>query len=348
MRYLKVLFSALIVVFATASGVGFISAPRVLAAGDLARVAGSNRTATAISICQRLHPNADSAGAVLLTRADQFPDALASASLAGLLNACVLLVPVGTTLDASVHAEVDRALPGGAPVLIIGGTAAVPASIDSALQGGYKVERIAGADRYSTAKLLKERGDSVRGTAATAVILASGQTFPDALSVSSYAAFAGVPILLTKTTTLPVYTANALSSVIRSIFVIGGIAAISDAVVTQVEGATGNIAQRIAGSDRYATSTAAANFFFATPFAVTIATGSNFPDALAGGVLAGKTPLSPAGTPLVLTKSSSVPGSVATYLVQHAGTIDDTTSGYVLGGTSAVSNATVDALNKLL
>jgi len=219
--------------------------------------------------------------------------------------------------------------------------------VDAELSG-YAVERLAGANRYETARLIKERGDVVRGSASTAVILASGENFPDALAASSYAAFSGTPILLVRKSVVPPGTAPALSAAIDSAFVIGGSAAVDDSVVASIETSIGNVAQRISGSDRYATSTAVANFFFATPFAVTVATGTNFPDALAGGPLAGSTLLSPAGMPLLLTKPTSVPAALSTYLTQHAGSIDDATSGYVLGGKNAVSTATEDAIEKLI
>lgn len=323
-------------------------APAANAAGDLARVLGANRIETAISICKRRFAAADSAKAVLLARSDQFPDALASASLAGLLNGCVLLVPPGHHFDAAVHAEVDRALPAGAPLIFVGGESALPKSFEAKLKGSYAVERLAGANRYETARLIKERGDTARGSVATAAIIASGENFPDALSASSYAAFSGTPILLVRKASVPPGTAPALTATIDSAFIIGGAAAVGDDVVTSIEAAIGNIAQRISGSDRYATSTAVADFFFATPFAVMIATGTNFPDALAGGPLAGSTLLSPAGMPLLLTKPTSVPPALASYLTLHAGSIDDTTSGYLLGGKSAVSTATEDTVEKLI
>jgi putative cell wall-binding protein len=326
-----------------------VSLPRsVFASGDLARLSGTNRIETALTISQRLFPIADSAGAVVLARSDAFPDALTAASLGGLLMAPILLTPSGQPLSKGVQAEIDRVLLPGKPVIIVGGTSALQASIDSLLAGTYSVERLAGGNRYDTAKLIKERGDTTRGSAATSVIVASGDTFPDALSGSSYAAFSGTPIVLVKKEKIPVESAALLTTVVDAAFVIGGTAVISDAVVTSIEAGIGNVSQRLSGADRYATSVAVANFFFTTPLAVAIATGLSFPDALSGSVLAGKTALSTSGIPLLLAKPTSVPPSILDYLSSHAATIDDTTSGYVFGGTSAISGSTEIVLEQAL
>jgi putative cell wall-binding protein len=310
------------------------------AAGELARLQGSNRIATAIAISQRLFVTDDSAGAVIITRSDSYPDALTASSLAGFLKAPILLTPGGQTLSSSVRTEIDRVLAPNKPVIVVGGTSALPLSIDTGLQGSYSVERLAGNNRYDTARLIKERLDSARGSVSTSLILASGENFPDALSVSSYAAFSGMPIGLVKKGSIPAETKSMLGTTIDSAFIIGGTAVVSDGVAIEIESLIQNVSTRLSGSDRYATAIKVAEFFFATPVAISVAVGTNFPDALAGSVLAGKTSLSASGTPVILTKSTSVPNTVADYLVRNAGTVDNTTSGYVFGGTSVISQAT--------
>lgn len=327
---------------------GLLSAVTVQAAGSLSRLSGSNRLGTAIAVSQRLIIANDGAGAVLIARSDNFADALSASSLAGLLSAPILLTPPGQSLDAAVRSELDRVLPPGGTVIIAGGGAAVSASVDSELQGTYAVERLAGANRYETSRLIKVRGDQARGIESDTVIVASGTSFPDALAASSYAAFAGVPILLSKKEALPPETQSALSSSVNAAFVIGGPAALTQNVQDSVESVIGNLSQRIYGQDRYETAVATADFFFANPVAISLAVGANFPDALAGGVLAGKSVLSPFGMPILLTKTSTVPAVLDTYLRSHAGTIDDVTSGYVFGGTAAIDEVVKDALEKII
>ncbi|MDP2587558.1 MAG: cell wall-binding repeat-containing protein [bacterium] len=308
------------------------------AAGSLQRVAGPNRIGTAIEVSQQLYPNADSAGTVIITRHDAFPDALTASSLAGLLGAPILLTPPNADLDPVVHAEIDRVLPAGGSVLVIGGTAAVSDSVIATLQGPYSVERIAGANRYETAVRIKERADSVRGYPLNAAFFSRGDTYPDALSISSYAALSGTPIVLVESDAVPVVVQPLLTGYLATPYILGGTNAVSDNVVGAIESATGAIVTRISGQDRYSTSAAIAEYFFPNPLAITIGTGQNFPDALAGGVLAGITVLTPSGTPVLLIQKDSVPAPIGTYLADHSGTIDDLTSGYVLGGSSAIGN----------
>ena len=116
-------------------------------------------------------------------------------------------------------------------------------------------------------------------------MVAVGADFPDALSASSYAAVNGYPILLTRTDRLPSATEEALNELgIENTFVIGGEAAVGSAVYNQLPNP-----ERISGDDRYQTSIALAEEFLPTGTShVYMATGLDFPDAIAGGVLAAK------------------------------------------------------------
>ena len=92
---------------------------------------------------------------------------------------------------------------------------------------------------------------------------------------------------------------------------------------------------RIAGPDRYATAAAisAASYAPGVPVAY-IATGLNFPDALAGAPIAGTQ-----GGPLLLTDTAALPAATATELARlKPGRI------VVLGGPSVVSDAVMSGL----
>lgn len=84
---------------------------------------------------------------------------------------------------------------------------------------------------------------------------------------------------------------------------------------------------RLAGSDRYETSRSVATQSFAAADTVVVATGRNFPDALAGNYLAGQS-----DSPIVLTQTDSVPvATQAAIAALHA------TRVIVLGGTDAIA-----------
>ena len=189
--------------------------------------------------------------------------------------------------------------------------------------------RIAGSDRYATAAGVSA---STFASGVPVAYVATGANFPDALAAGPAAARSGGPVLLTTATSLPDATATELGRLRpERIVVLGGIGAVSDAVITRLAGfaASGQVT-RIAGADRYATAalTSANTFAPGAPVAY-VATGASFPDALAGGVAAAR-----GGGPVLLVSANSVPSATRTELTRlRPGSI------VVLGGTGAVSDA---------
>jgi hypothetical protein len=89
--------------------------------------------------------------------------------------------------------------------------------------------------------------------------------------------------------------------------------------------------QAIVGVDRYDTSAQVASRFFPTPGTVGLASGTNFPDALAGGAHIARF-----SGPILLTDPSSLPAVIQAYLAAKASSI---VGGFLYGGTSAVSES---------
>ena len=167
----------------------------------------------------------------------------------------------------------------------------------------------------------------------TTAFVAVGTNFADALSASAYAAKIGAPILLTEPGRLPAETNAALQSLATTkTWIIGGDAVIKKQVFTQLPGG-----ERIYGSDRYATGVALANHFLPTSTKqVYIATGLNFPDAVAGGVLAAR---GDSGVLLTRGDKSLPDSSVQNFLVARG-----INSASIFGGSSAVSAGIEDWL----
>lgn len=189
--------------------------------------------------------------------------------------------------------------------------------------------RLAGADRYGTSARVSSASFA---PGVPVAYVATGSNFPDALAAGPVAAKGGGPVLLTQESSIPTAIANELTRLRpNKILVLGGSAVISDEVVSKLRGyATSGVVTRIAGSDRYATAarTSAASFAAGVPVAY-LATGASFPDALTGGVAAGRQ-----GGPILLVRSTSIPSATATELARlKPGRI------VVLGGTSAISAA---------
>ncbi|MGB5944990.1 cell wall-binding repeat-containing protein [Paenisporosarcina sp.] len=287
------------------------------------RISGADRYETAVKVSKE---GWDSAETVVLARGDQYADALAGVPLAHHLGG-PLLLSKSTSLPAFTYDEIKRL--GASKVVVLGGEGAISKEVVAKLtQSGIKVERISGKDRYETAAKIASKF----GKFDTAVI-ASGLNFPDALSVSSYAAEQGMPILLTRDKALPAATKDALAKAsVEMSYVIGGIGAINDSVFKALPKA-----HRISGKDRYATSVAVSKFFADDTKSVYVSTGTNFADALAGGVLAAK---DGSGVYIVGKK-------VSPELGEH---LQDLGVEYVdvLGGEKAVPNSILAELDKYL
>ncbi len=244
----------------------------------------------------------------------QFPDALSAAPLAAEVHGPLLLTPgtAATPLPA-VTAEITRLIGPSGKVYIVGGTGSVSQGIQNALSVHYSVQRVAGINRYETslavAKLLGQGASAPRQ-----LLLATGTNYPDGLSAGAAAASywtgsgpQGGAVLLTNGATL---TAD-----VRA-YIQADIAAHPDPAAKVTVTTVGGLADKAypvaghlscAGADRYATSACVARTHFgAQPF-VTVAAGDNFPDSLAGGVLAGAVNAPLILVPKPLTTTSAVP-----------------------------------------
>ena len=233
------------------------TAPVQVIAGDpdVPRVPGDDVQRVAINLCQFLFTEPDQARTVVLARSDVFADALAGAPLAA-DDSCILYTTGGPTapLDAETRAEIDRVLPDGGRVRIMGGTQAVSTTAEQELTAaGYVLERFAGPTRYETAEVIARRVVEERpGT--TEAMLAFGGNFPDAVTGGAYGAEAGVPILLTPTDALHPAAARAFADLgTTTTAVLGGAAVISDAAANAAPNPV-----RVAGPNRMATAVAVA------------------------------------------------------------------------------------------
>jgi streptogramin lyase/putative cell wall-binding protein len=292
--------------------------PDVPVPSALTRLYGADRFGTANAIANSEYPAVESAQGVVLARADDFPDALAGSALAVKLNAPLLLTQSGT-LGYTVI-EIERVLSPGKTVFVLGGTDAISKQRVLDLEyAGYPVQRLDGLDRYATAAAI---ADAV-GTP-TAILLADGSGFADALSAGAAAGHIGGVVLLTDGTSIPAETATYLAAHPDvPVFAIGGPAAKAAPAATP-----------LVGADRYATSVAVAKQFFAAPVTAGLANGQTFPDALAGDVDNGHL-----GAPMLLVGSTALPAVVRAYLSGTA-TIKSLN---VYGGTTAVANAVASA-----
>ena len=239
---------------------------------DEGRLSGASRIETAVAVARKGWPNG--VNAVILTRDDNYPDALTGTPLAKKLDAPILFTNT-QTLTPETAAEITYLKPG--QVVILGGTGAVSGGIEEQLRQSYSVKRIGGDDRYETAaKIAAELGYKGK------VVIATGEDFHDALVAAPLAAYKGIPMLLTEKDELPSSTSAALGTIApEETIVVGKSDAISNSVLAGLTNA-----QRYNGSDYYETATVVAERFGADMSRIFFATGKDFPDALSGSALA--------------------------------------------------------------
>jgi len=306
----------------------------------LVRMYGPTRYETGQAIVRSTSFEATTA---ILASGMGYADALSAAGVAGAYNAPLLLT-APTSLSSVVAVQLVEM--GVERVIIIGGTPAVSAAVASTLtNGGFIVERLSGSDRYATSAACATRVRSLVGP--TDAFVVRGDGFADALAVSPLAYTQKMPVLLTKPTSLSPGTKTFLeSNDVLNVYIAGGTPAVSAGVASAIDALNGGTTTvtRVAGSDRYWTARAVADFGVGKGWNdygfVGVATGANYPDALAGGVGCGRM-----GGVLLLTQPTKLAPATSGAIVNNSATIDRVA---VFGSGSAVSGAVYTAIDNVL
>lgn len=264
------------------------------------RTEGEDRYATAVSISKA---EFTSAPVVFVAAGSDYPDALSAAPVAAKHNGPLLLSDKDSLLPA-VAEEIKRLKP--TQIVVVGGSGALSDAVLSDLGRIAATVRISGSDRYETS--LRINTDATYGfEAAPKAYVATGTAFPDALSASAAGAAVGAPVILVRGSamSLDAATQAELSQLgVKQTIISGGTGAISTGVENGLKAATGVAPDRRGGSDRYETSRLIGTDVFPPAKNVFLATGEDFPDALAGGVVTGRNK-----GPLYLVKGTCVPKS---------------------------------------
>lgn len=199
-----------------------------------------------------------------------------------------------------------------------------------------QVLRLGGPDRYATAV----RVSQVDFPSADAVIVVSGELYPDALSASGLAGVLRAPVLLTRRTRLPEDVASEIRRLGASrVVVVGGTPSVDGSVAAALDALPGVSVERIAGPDRYATA-AMVSARVAKELGpgyggeAFLVRGDDFADGLSVSPLAYS-----GGMPVLLTRRAVLPDAAASFLASS-----ETTRVVVAGGENAVSGAVESSL----
>ncbi|MDP4161325.1 MAG: cell wall-binding repeat-containing protein [Bacillota bacterium] len=299
----------------------FIGTPAYAAMGNLSptadssqiistnRLSGNNKFETA-KVISEYYGNGKVKN-VILTTGNDFADALSASVLAHEKEAPILLVDTSVDRSKDAFDYVIEHLDSTGTAYIIGGIVIIGTEFETKLNElGFKnVVRIAGMDRYDTSYTI---ASSLNDLTASTVVISSGEQYPDALSISSFAANKGWPILLTPHNALPQGIKNFLLERKPSkVYIAGGVGVISGNVQSEIGSLLPQTSvERLMGQSRFDTNVIIAETFAPTPSTVYLATGYGFADALAGSVIAAKN-----GDPIILIDPSvpTLPKSVAGY-----------------------------------
>ena len=279
---------------------------------------------------------AGSCSAVVVATMGGYWDALSASALAG-LEGCPILLTDGSSLSSQTASEIKRL--GASKVYVVGGTAAVSSKVASSLKavpGVKSVKRLAGDVAVNTALEIYKEGKGRWGKTA---VVATSETFQDALSVSPYAYAKKAPIFLANASTHKL-DPQVLSAIknggFSRVVIVGGTAAISSQLENQQ--LKGIVCKRLAGPTAYETSGVIAKWCLTQGMSSAtagVATGASYYDALAGAALCGKS-----NAALVLVADGWT-SNVSGFLKLNKSDIERV---FVFGGPAAVSASTYNLI----
>ncbi len=288
------------------------------------RIGGNDRYDVSVAISQQNFPNPVST--VYVATGSNYPDALTAAPAAAKAGAPLLLVPSNSVPD-SVRTEIQRLRP--AEIIVVGGPASVsPAVFDALSALTTTISRDSGSDRYEASRNVALHAFSA---GAGVAYIATGETFPDALSASAAAGSIGAPVILINglLTTLDSATMDLISQLgVTDIRIAGGPASVRPELEAQMSTIAGvTSVRRLSGPDRFYVSGNTNRDAFASSSRVYLASGWNYPDALSGAAVAGAQ-----HAPLYVIPTDCIPS----YVIQDIISLGATRM-TVLGGPASVS-----------
>lgn len=312
------------------------------------RTGGEDRYETSEKIAEAAYPNG--ADCAIIASGEDFPDALCASSLAGLIGGPVLL-----SSKDSINSCLSKALSSLhiQKAVLVGGTGVLSENLKNELEtAGLTVERIAGTDRVDTSLQVYATGEAVAsemtGSAkkwGTSVILASGESFADAVSISPYAAADAAPVLLAGSGGTPGSAVSSAAEKAENLIIVGG-----TGVVSSSADSLNSSYVRLSGSTRYETSAAIAEWLIGasdsvlqpsvsfSSLSVAFASGSSYPDSLSGSAYQAQ-----AKSPLLLISSDSTESAAIYSFIKK--NMPSGTSFRIFGGTGSVSQSVEDLIN---
>lgn len=304
---------------------------KVQASPSLQRLGGSDRYETAVQIANAGWKESEYA---VLAMGEEFPDALSAAPLAKKYNAPILITPKN-----ALNNNVKQCLSNlkVSKVFIIGGTGVISTAIENEINDiGITTKRIAGADRYETSVAVAKELGLDYSAPNKDIYIASGDNFPDALSITPIAAEKIRPIILSPKDSLTENTKKFLQNecTAPNVYILGGTGVLSNNLFDEVKNLNSSNVKRLGGNDRFATNILIVNEFLNVLNLETInmANGENFPDALSGAAFGAKT-----ASPMILINDSPTKDT-KNFVNSNLSNVNQVN---ILGGSAVVKSSTL-------
>lgn len=198
---------------------------------------------------------------------------------------------------------------------------------------GPNVIRLGGRERVATAVTISR--DAFGAGEADTVVLARSDVFADALAATPLAVAENAPLLITPPDQLHPLVRDELTRVLakgKTVLLVGGTEALKPSVAQALMD-LGYKVERHAGSDRFGTAAAIAERL-GNPDDLLLASGLDFPDAVAAGAAAGHI-----GGAVLLTAGEDLPAATTEYLAAHA-----SATRYAVGGPAAKADPDAEPL----
>jgi len=209
------------------------------AGGGVSRLGGADRYGTAAAVSRATFTPGVATAYVATGLA--FPDALVGGAAAARSGSPVLLARPGA-LPAPTVAELKRLAP--SRIIVLGGTSAIGDGVVAQLRGlatSGTVTRIAGADRFATAVAVSAASFPA---GVSALYVATGQSFPDALVAIPAAARTGAALMLVPGSASVPTAIRKEAARLRPgrLALLGGMAAMNERVTFDLRVAVGDLA----------------------------------------------------------------------------------------------------------
>lgn len=311
------------------------------------RICGDDRIGTAVKLSKKTHRFRSKSA--LIVNKDKFSDALVSIPLAHQLDAPILFTGSRDLPEATLE-EIERLKV--KDVYLVGSNQSISKSVESILSSKVeKISRFAGDDRYDTARLLAEKVR--RSGNKNTILIASGENFSDALSISSVATKKDAAILLSKKDDLSKSTKKAIASwKPLQVIIAGGEQSVSNIVKfdikygfdTGIEHLSNEVykgareIRRLCGKNRYESSVEIAKYQYPNATLGIYVSGNNFADSISAGTYAASRDL-----PILLIKKDKLDDSIEDYVKSS-----NMRRFTVIGGEESVSNRLIKYLKEEL